>query len=97
MDQLSVHSDKEKVKHLYGQLNIMQILNIGYSPEFNCIESCFSQVKRIYNRERLKALANEAEFDEEAQIKKALKVITRDLAAACTKKSLNLLKRDLIF
>ena len=43
------------------------------------------------------ALTNEVGFDEEAEIKKALKVITRDLAAACAKKSLYLLKRDLKF
>ena len=42
MDQLNVHSDKVAVRHLYDELNIEQILNIGYSPEFNCIEACFS-------------------------------------------------------
>ena len=95
MDQLNVHSDKHEVMYLYNELNIKQILNVGYSPEFNCIESCFAQVKRLYNRERLNAFANDREFDEVAHIKKALKVITKDLAAACAKKSLFLLKRDL--
>ena len=83
MDQLNVHSDKQHVAHLYNELNINKILNIGYSPEFNCIESCFSQVKRLYNRERLNALSNEKDFDEIKEIKRSLKVITRDLAAAC--------------
>ena len=86
-----MHSDKNHVKHLYGELQITQILNIGYSPEFNPIESCFSQVKRVYNRERLRALANDAFFDEVAQIKTALKVITKELVDACARKSLHLL------
>ena len=86
-----MHSDKNHVKHLYDELQIRQILNIGYSPEFNAIESCFSQVKRVYNRERLRALANDAYFDEVPQIKAALKVITKELAGACARKSLYLL------
>ena len=49
----------------------------------------------MYNRERLNAFANDREFDERAHIKKALKVIKKELAAACARKSLFLLKRDL--
>ena len=86
-----MHSDKSHVKHLYGELQITQILNVGYSPEFNPIESCFSQVKRVYNRERLRALANDAFFEEVPQIKTALKVITKNLVDACARKSLYLL------
>ena len=86
-----MHSDKSHVKHLYGELQITQILNLGYSPEFNAIESCFSQVKRVYNRERLRALANDAFFDEVAQIKTALKVIKKELVRACARKSVYLL------
>jgi len=52
-------------------------------------------VKRLYNRERLTALANDEEFNERDHIKKAMKEITRDLVAACARKSLFLLKRDL--
>ena len=86
-----MHSDKDHVRHLYDELQIRQILNIGYSPEFNCIEACFSQVKRVYNRERLRALANDAYFDEVVQIKTALKVITRELVGKYARKSLHLL------
>ena len=86
-----MHSDKDHVKHLYDELQIRQILNVGYSPEFNCIEACFSQVKRVYNRERLRALANDAYFDEVKQIKTALKLITKELVGACARKSLHLL------
>jgi transposase len=58
MDQLSVHRGK-LVKPWYEKLDIVPIFNVGYSPEFNPIEACFSQVKRVYNRGRLTALAND--------------------------------------
>ena len=95
MDRLSVHSDKNDVKHLYSELNIKQILNVGYSPEFNCIESCFSHTKRYYGKQRLAALANEKEFDEKKTAIAGLKLITKDLVQACERKSMFLLKRDL--
>ena len=45
MDKLQVHRSKE-VKEKYIDLDIMKIENVSYSPEFNPIEACFSQVKR---------------------------------------------------
>ena len=56
-DQLKVHKSK-KVKPFYNTLNIVPIYNVGYSPEFNPIESVFSQVKRVFCRERLNKLMN---------------------------------------
>jgi hypothetical protein len=47
VDQLSVHKTKEVWK-LYHKYDIRLILNVPASPEMNPIESCFSQVKRIY-------------------------------------------------
>jgi hypothetical protein len=52
----------------------------------------FSQVKRVFNKARLEAYANEKEFDMVAHIKKAFKVITPQLVAKCEKQSLYLLK-----
>ena len=63
MDQLNVHKAK-LVMPWYEKLNIKPIFNIGYSPEFNPIEACFSQVKRSYNRERLNSLANDRTFNQ---------------------------------
>ena len=40
-DQLNVHRCKE-VKPYYASLDIQPIFNIGYSPELNPIEACFS-------------------------------------------------------
>ena len=67
----------------------MKIENVSYSPEFNPIEACFSQVKRQYCRERLNCLVNNKDFDSNRQIKTAMKVITQDLVKACANKSLN--------
>ena len=58
MDNLGVHKGKN-VKPWYVELDIVPIYNVGYSPEFNPIEACFSQVKREYSRGRLNALAND--------------------------------------
>ena len=41
MDQLNVHKGKD-VKPLYAEYDILPIYNIGYSPSYNTIESCFS-------------------------------------------------------
>ena len=86
MDQLSVHKGKEVVPW-YQKLNIKPIYNVGYSPEFNPIEACFSQVKRVYNRERLNALANDRTWNQTTEIKVAFRQISKDLVRACIKQS----------
>ena len=73
------------MKPWYERLNIMPIYNVGYSPEFNPIEACFSQVKRVYNRERLNALANDRSWNQTAEIQVAFRQITSDLVQACIK------------
>ena len=62
MDQLTVHRSKE-VRPWYAQLNIKPIFNVGYSPEYNPIESIFSIVKRHFNRDRLYAIVNRKAFN----------------------------------
>ena len=73
-------------------LKITPVYNISYSPDFNCIEAVFAQVKRKFNKERLSHLVQEKEFDMFAHIKKAFKVITPQLVQACEKRSLSMLK-----
>ena len=63
MDNLAVHKTRETMV-VYRRLNITPIFNLAYSPDYNPIESVFSQVKRIFNRERLRKLANMQEFNE---------------------------------
>ena len=86
MDQLSVHKGKEVVPW-YTKLDITPIYNVGYSPEFNPIEACFSQVKRCYGRERLNALANDRTFNQTTEIKVAFRQVTPVLVRACVKQS----------
>ena len=86
MDQLSVHKHFA-VKPVYEELEITPIYNVGYSPEFNCIESCFSQVKRNYILERLNSLANDLYFDPTTEIRKAFRVVTPELVQACLRMS----------
>ena len=40
-DSLSVHKSKE-TKPFWDKLDIKRVFNVGYSPEFNPIEACFS-------------------------------------------------------
>ena len=86
VDQLSVHKTKEVWK-LYHKYDIQLILNIPASPEMNPIESCFSQVKRIYKQKRLNALVNEIEFDMDEAIERAFEYITPDLVKNCAARS----------
>ena len=62
MDQLTVHKAKN-VRPFYDLLDIKPIFNVGYSPEFNPIESIFSIVKRHFKRDRLMKIVNQEEFD----------------------------------
>ena len=49
LDNLSVHKTKE-AKLLFEELNITEIFNISYCPQFNGIESYFSQIKATYKK-----------------------------------------------
>ena len=70
----------------------MPIWNVSYSPEFNPIESVFSQVKRLFSRERLSTLANNEDFDDNRTIRSAFSKVTVEMVVNCAKKSLNMLK-----
>ena len=80
------------VRDLCRELWITRVFNIRYSPDLNPIESTFSQVKRVFTKARLNALAREKEFDMYASIRKAFKVITPHLVERCAARSLALLK-----
>ena len=86
-----VHKGKD-VKPKYTEYDLLPIFNIGYSPSYNPIESCFSQCKRLFVRERLRALVNCEVFDTNLHIRRALAKITRELVQGCARKSLALLK-----
>ena len=50
-----MHKAKE-AKLLFEELNITEIFNVPYCPQFNGIESYFSQVKATYKKQFLKAV-----------------------------------------
>jgi transposase len=93
MDNYCVH-DTNKATNVYKAMKITRVNNISYAPDLNPIEACFSHVKRLFNKARLNAIANEEEFDMEKNIKKAFKVITPKLVTNCAKRSLSLLKNS---
>jgi hypothetical protein len=91
MDNLWVH-DTADAKNIYEEMKITRVKNISYAPDLNPIEACFSHVKRVFNKARLNALANDEDFDMEKNIRKAFKAITPELVASCAKRSLALLR-----
>ena len=90
-DSLSVHKSKE-TRPWWEKLDIVRIFNVGYSPEFQPIEACFSQVKREFCKERLNALVNQEEFEVVKVIRQAFRLVSPQLVANCVKKSMHLLK-----
>ena len=63
LDNLRVHKTK-KVMEAYVTYDIEPIFNEIYSPDYNPIETIFSQVKRRYKELRLNKLANGKVFNE---------------------------------
>jgi hypothetical protein len=59
LDNLSVHKTKDK-KHLFEKLNITEIFNVPYCPQFNGIESNFFQLKATFKKLLLKCGISDA-------------------------------------
>jgi transposase len=72
LDNLSVHKTKD-AKHLFEKLNITEIFNVSYCPQFNGIESYFSQLKATYKKLLLKCVINDAPYDTIGLIRQSLK------------------------
>ena len=66
LDNLSVHKTKD-AKLLFEELNITEIFNVPYCPQFNGIESYFSQVKATYKKLLLYHEADQAIYREHKQ------------------------------
>jgi transposase len=64
---------------------------VGYSPEFNPIESVFSRVKFLFNKSRLNDIVNRRGFNFDRTIEAAFRGITVKHCQACVKKSKKLL------
>jgi len=72
LDNLTVHKAKES-KALFEQLNITEIFNVPYCPQFNGIESYFSLVKAQYKKLLLHAVIKGSDIDTVGLIETAVK------------------------
>ena len=91
MDNLAVHKTKLAMD-AYKYLSIVPIFNLAYSPDYNPIESVFSQVKRIYKSKRLNRLANNKEFDAVWEVEDAFYKVPPSKIDPCIGHSMKLLE-----
>ena len=87
MDNLSVHKTKD-AKHVFEKLNTTEIFNVPYCPQFNGIESYFSQLKATYKKLLLKCVINDAPSDTIGLIKQSIESISNDNATRCVRYAL---------
>ena len=87
LDNLSVHKTKD-AKHLFEKLNITEIFNVPYCPQFNGIESYFSQLKATYKKLLLKCVINDAPYDTLGLIKQSIESVSNDNATRCVRYAL---------
>jgi transposase len=71
LDNLSVHKTKD-ARHVFEKLNITEIFNVPYCPQFNGIESYFSQIKATYKKMLLKCVIEEVPYDTVSLIKESI-------------------------
>jgi transposase len=75
LDNLSVQKTKD-AKHLFEKLNITEIFNVPYCPQFNGIESYFSQLKATYKKLLLKCVINDDPYDTIGLIKQSINSVS---------------------
>jgi hypothetical protein len=83
-DNLSVHKTKDW-NHLFEKLNITEIFNVPYCPQFNGIENYFSKLKAIYKKLLLKCVINDAPYDTIGFIKQSIKSLSNENAKRCVR------------
>ena len=87
LDNLNVHKTKE-AKLLFESLNITEIFNVPYCPQFNGIESYFSQIKATYKKMLLKCVIEEVPYDTVSLIKESIKSISDENVKRCVRYAL---------
>jgi transposase len=87
LDNISIHKKKD-AKHLFEKLNIIEIFNVPYCPQFNGIESYFFQLKATYKKLLLKCVINDAPFDRIGLIKQSIKSVSNENATRCVRYAL---------
>ena len=74
MDNLSVHR-AQSVQKLLKDQRFKVIFNPPYSPWANCIEECFSVVKREYRKAKLRRITKGTEETDEDLVFKAFEKV----------------------
>lgn len=87
LDNLSVHKTKE-AKLLFEELNITEVFNVPYCPQFNGIESYFSQVKATYKKMLLQRVIKGAPYDTVGLIKESIQSISDENVKRCVRYAL---------
>ena len=73
---------------LFEELNITEIFNVPYCPQFNGIESYFSQIKATYKKMLLKCVIEEVPYDTVSLIKESIQSISDENVKRCVRYAL---------
>ena len=87
LDNLTVHKTRS-AKLLFEELNITEIFNVPYCPQFNGIESYFAQVKATYKKLLLQHVISEVHVDTMDLIKWSLEKVSSETATRCVRYAL---------
>ena len=87
LDNLNVHKTKE-AKLLFESLNITEVFNVPYCPQFNGIESYFSQVKATYKKKLLQLVIKGAPYDTVSLIKESIHSVSDENVTRCVRYAL---------
>ena len=78
----------EDARHMFEKLNITEIFNVPYCPQFNGIESYFSQLKAMYKKLLLKCVINDAPYDTIGLIKQSIESVSNENVTRCVRYAL---------
>ena len=87
LDNLSVHKTRD-AKLLFEELNITEIFNVPYCPQFNGIESSLSQIKATYKKIFLESVIKEEKYDKMSLIKQSIEFLSNEDATRCMRYAL---------
>ncbi len=73
---------------MFEKVNITEIFNVPYCPQFNGIEIYFSQMKVKYKKLLLKSVISDAPYDTIGLIKQSIDSISNDNATRCVRYAL---------
>jgi hypothetical protein len=84
LDNLSVQKTMDAY-NLFEKLNITEIFNVLYCPQFNGIESYFSQLKARYKKLLLKCGINDAPYGTIGLNKQSIKSVSNQNTTRCVR------------